>query len=63
MFTPEVFYGIGAIVLLAVLAWGLMRNRGRNRRMDPVTDQATRAEYDDPKAYERDTGGPKIRPS
>jgi hypothetical protein len=54
MFTPEVFYGVGALVLLAALVWGVMRNRARDRRLDPLTDAATRAQYDDPDAARRE---------
>ena len=37
---------IAAIVVLAVIAWFSARWAGRNRRLDPVTEAATRAEYD-----------------
>jgi hypothetical protein len=39
---------IGVILLGLALAWGLYQNHRRNRRMDPVTDQATKALYDRP---------------
>ena len=51
MFTPEVFYGIGAAVLLLALGWGLVQNKRRNRRNDPITEAATRAEYSNPETY------------
>ena len=65
MFTPEIFYGIGAVVLLGVLAWGYLRNRGRNRANDPITEAATKAEYDHPDTYDKDRRelDRQIRPS
>ena len=39
---------IGAILLGLALAWGLIQNRRRNRRMDPITDEATEVLYDRP---------------
>lgn len=39
---------IGVVLLGLALAWGLTQNRRRNRRLDPVTDQATRALYNEP---------------
>lgn len=53
MFTPEVFFGLGALVLLSVLIWGMARNRTRNRANDRVTDRATHALYSDPEHYSK----------
>ena len=39
---------IGVVLLGLALAWGLTQNRRRNRRPDPVTDQATPALYTEP---------------
>ena len=39
---------IGVVLLGLALAWGLTQNRRRNRRLDPVTDQATQALYNEP---------------
>lgn len=36
---------VGPIVLGLVLAYGLYRTSGRNRRMDAVTEAATRSQY------------------
>lgn len=35
----------GVLLLGAVLAWAMMRNAGRDKRMDVVTEAATRAQY------------------
>jgi hypothetical protein len=48
----EIFYFIGAIVLLAAIGYGLMRNIGRNKRVDPITDAATREQYKHPERYQ-----------
>ncbi|HKP80023.1 MAG TPA: hypothetical protein VJU34_12950 [Phenylobacterium sp.] len=65
MFTPEVFYGLGALLLLAALVWGITQYKRRNRANDAVSEQATRAEYDHPDTYEREEQAfrDKIRPS
>jgi hypothetical protein len=53
MFTPEVFYGLGALVLMAALVYGFVQYKRRNRANDPLTEAATREEYDDPDHYGR----------
>jgi hypothetical protein len=52
-FTPEVFYGIGAAVLLAALVWGMIQYKTRNRANDRVTEKAAETLLDDPQAYDR----------
>jgi hypothetical protein len=54
MFTPEVFYGLGALLLLAVLVWGVTQYKRRNRANDGLTEAATRAEYNHPDTYDRE---------
>jgi hypothetical protein len=44
-------YGIGALLLVAALAWGVYQSRTRNRRNDRVTEQAVKAEYQNPDTY------------
>ena len=65
MFTPEVFYGLGALALLAGLVWGITQYKRRNRANDPLTEAATRAEYDPPDTYEHEQQAFKdqVRPS
>jgi hypothetical protein len=49
----ELFYVIGAMLLLAALGYGLLRNIGRNKRQDAIRDAATRAEYKTPERYQQ----------
>ena len=62
MFQPEALWGVGIVVLLVVLIWGVSRNSRRNRALDPMTEAATRAEYDRPDTYDdgRKSGGPNL---
>ena len=53
MFQPEAIWGLGIVVLLAVLIWAVLHNRSRNRAKDPMTEAATKAEYDAPRTYAR----------
>jgi hypothetical protein len=46
---------IGPILLLAAIIWAVFYVRGRNRRMDKVTDEGTRNLRD--RLNEEDTGG------
>jgi hypothetical protein len=34
---PEIFYGIGVVVLAVGIAWGVLHNKHRNRANDRVT--------------------------
>lgn len=65
MFTPEVFYSLGALLLLVALVWGVVQYKRRNRANDPITEQATRAEYNHPETYDREeqTFRDQVRPS
>ena len=54
MLTPEILYGLGALVLLAALVWGFTQYKRRNRANDPITEAATHDEYDHPDTYEQD---------
>ena len=38
----ELFYFVGAIVLLAAIGYGVYRDKTRNRRRDALTEAATR---------------------
>jgi hypothetical protein len=49
----ELFYIFGAMVLLAALGYGLLRNIGRNRRQDAIREAATREEYEHPERYQQ----------
>jgi hypothetical protein len=53
---PEILYGIGAILLAIGIIYAVMRNKGRDRRNDRITDQATREIYrQDPETYSAET--------
>lgn len=60
----EVLFGAGALVIALAIAWGMMRNRTRNRANDPLTEAATREQYDHPKSYaaEQDAYREEVRP-
>lgn len=55
MISWEIVYGLGALVLAGAIAWAILRNRARNRANDPLTEAATRADYDHPEAREEIT--------
>jgi len=40
MVGPEIAYGIGALALLAVLAWATWQYHKRNRANDRITERA-----------------------
>ena len=63
MLTPEILYGLGALVLLAVLVWGVTQYKTRNKANDRVTEAATRDEYDRPDTYDQDRFKDQVRPS
>jgi len=65
MFTPEILYGLGALLLLAALVWGVTQYKRRNRANDPLSEAATRAEYDHPNTYqdEEQKFRDQVRPS
>jgi hypothetical protein len=41
----EALYGVGALILLLVLIYGVLRSR-RPRRMEAAADEATRRNFD-----------------
>jgi hypothetical protein len=61
----ELLYGLGALVLLAALVWGIVQYKTRNKANDPLTEAATREEYDHPETYEQeqDKFKKQVRPS
>lgn len=48
----ELWYGLGALALVLVIAWAMWRVRTRNKANDPITEAATRELREDPVAYE-----------
>lgn len=65
MLTPELLWGLGLLVLVGALVWGIARHRRRNRANDAVTEAATRAEYDRPDTYQTEEARyrDRVRPS
>ncbi|RAK65346.1 hypothetical protein [Phenylobacterium kunshanense] len=63
--TPEVLWGVGALVLLAVMVWAATQYHRRNKANDPLTEAATREEYSHPDTYPetRERLKEHIRPS
>ncbi len=45
MFGFEIVYPLGAALVLAALAYGVLRTRGRTRAEKQRTEEATRREY------------------
>jgi hypothetical protein len=52
MYSHEMLWGLGLVVLALALAWGLLQNRRRNRANDRITEEATREQYSDPAHYQ-----------
>ena len=50
----ELLYGVGALVLMLALVWGIVQYRTRNKANDALTEAATRAEYDHPDGYQQE---------
>jgi hypothetical protein len=65
MLTPEIAYGLGALALLVALVWGITQYKTRNKANDPLTEAATREEYDHPDSYSQEQKRFKdqVRPS
>lgn len=65
MLTPELLWGLGLLVLMGAIVWGVTQHRRRNRANDPVTEAATRAQYEHPDTYqdEEQRYRDQIRPS
>ena len=55
MLAWEMIYPIGALILAVALGVALWRNHRRNKAVDPITEAATREEYDHPERYDRTT--------
>ena len=55
MFTPEVLWPVGSLLLLGVLIYGMIQYKTRNRRNDAVTEEAARRLFDDPASYTEET--------
>jgi len=49
--SPEILWGIGIVLLLIALIWGVRQSRTRNRANDRIAEEATHQEYSDPAHY------------
>lgn len=49
---PEILYGIGALILLGVLIWAVMRGGLKSKRAEAISEEATREEYNEPERYD-----------
>lgn len=58
----EAFYGIGTLVLGAVIAYVLLKN-SRNPRNDRIGDAATREQYRHPETYEPEKFRAGLKPN
>ena len=53
---PEIFFGLGALLLGAGILYAMLRNRTRNRANDALGEEATREIYrQDPETYSSET--------
>ncbi len=48
----ELVYIIGALVLLAVITYGIVREKNRDKSKDAIGEAATREQYQHPERYE-----------
>lgn len=51
---PEFFYGIGALLLLIALIWGVTRGRLKSRTAKSLSEEGTRELYQEPERYDEE---------
>lgn len=56
--SPEVLYGLGALILLCALIYGTVQWKSRNKALDPVTEAKTRQNYNSAEAERKSKGEP-----
>lgn len=56
--SPEVLYGLGALILLCALIYGTVQWKNRNKALDPVTEAKTRQNYNSAEAERKSKGEP-----
>jgi len=49
----ELFYIIGAFVLLAAIGYGVYRDKTRDKSKDRITEAATKEQYEHPERYQQ----------
>jgi hypothetical protein len=59
-FSWEVFFGIGALLVLAAITWGAITNSRRNKANDKVTEEAAKALQEHPDTYNEEIR-PKLK--
>lgn len=52
MIAFELFYIIGALLLLAGIGYAMYRDKTRDKRKDAITEAATKEQYEHPERYE-----------
>ena len=50
---PELLYGVGALLLLIALIWGVSRGRLKSRTAEAVSEEGTREIYQEPEELKR----------
>lgn len=49
---PEILYGVGALLLLIGLVWGVWRGRLKSPTAQAISEEAVREEYQEPERYD-----------
>lgn len=49
--SPEILYGIGAVILLGLLIWGVVHSRLKSPKARAIREEAVREEYQQPEKY------------
>lgn len=49
----ELFYLIGAFVLLVAIGYGVFRDKARDKSKDRITEAATKEQYEHPERYQQ----------
>ena len=62
MLSWEILYPIGTVILAGGLAYGMWKYHTRNKANDPITEQATREQYEHPKSYDEDKFKGRVKP-
>ena len=58
----EISFGIGTVALALGVVWAIIRNKQRNRANDPITEAATREEYEKPGTYDPEKFRARLHP-
>ena len=48
---PEILYGLGALILLGVLVWAVLRSRLKSPKARAIREEAIHEEYTSPEQY------------